>query len=221
MKRLIFIFMALCIATSIYAQTDDESAWGMTHPGFTQKDPWPNPWFSIAYGESPTLDGQPLDIGVLIEAYVGNIMCGVDTVRWARDGSRVIVYGFMPIYGDDPYEPGVQGAVEGDTVKFVVDNKKTKQFFVWGVQDENGQFAGIYNIPNFTTACPLSADGTGDGLVDISDFVCLVDYLMFNNNYMKCPIDPNCDGTVDIADLMYLGDYLFLYGVEPKTCGKE
>jgi hypothetical protein len=69
----------------------------------------------------------------------------------------------------------------------------------------------------------LLGDATGDGVVDASDVVYLLNYLFVNGPEPK-PLeagDANCDGVVDIADVVYLLNYLFVGGPSPTCDGKS
>jgi hypothetical protein len=60
-------------------------------------------------------------------------------------------------------------------------------------------------------------DANGDGVIDISDVVYLLNYL-FVNGPAPVPLaagDANCDGVVDASDLVYLLNYLFVNGPSP------
>jgi hypothetical protein len=61
-------------------------------------------------------------------------------------------------------------------------------------------------------------DVNGDGIVDASDLVYLLNYL-FVHGPAPVPLseaDVTCDGIVDASDLVYLLNYLFVHGPEPK-----
>jgi hypothetical protein len=61
-------------------------------------------------------------------------------------------------------------------------------------------------------------DVNGDGIVDASDLVYLLNYL-FAHGPAPVPLseaDVTCDGIVDVSDLIYLLNYLFVHGPEPK-----
>jgi hypothetical protein len=66
----------------------------------------------------------------------------------------------------------------------------------------------------------LRGDCTGDGLIDLVDVACLIDYL-----FMAGPVpDPlwigdfNCDEVVNIADVIYLINYVLMGGSAPPCC---
>ena len=65
----------------------------------------------------------------------------------------------------------------------------------------------------------LRGDANGDGVIDISDVVYLLNYL-FIHGPAPVPIldagDANCDSVVDASDLVYLLNYLFAHGPAPS-----
>jgi hypothetical protein len=66
----------------------------------------------------------------------------------------------------------------------------------------------------------VRGDATGDGVIDISDVVYLLNYL-FVGGPAPVPLaagDANSDGVVDASDLVYLLNYLFVGGPPPR-CG--
>jgi hypothetical protein len=71
---------------------------------------------------------------------------------------------------------------------------------------------------NFTVQFKCG-DANGDGVVDASDMVYLLNYL-FASGPSPDPMavgDVTCDGVVDISDVVYLLNYLFAHG--PQPCG--
>jgi hypothetical protein len=64
----------------------------------------------------------------------------------------------------------------------------------------------------------MLGDANGDGVIDISDVVYLLNYL-FINGPAPVPLaagDATCDGVVDASDLVYLLNYLFAHGPAPE-----
>jgi uncharacterized delta-60 repeat protein len=65
----------------------------------------------------------------------------------------------------------------------------------------------------------LRGDANGDGIVDISDIVYLLNYL-FVDGPAPVPVleagDATCDGVVDASDVVYLLNYLFVSGPPPS-----
>jgi hypothetical protein len=73
-----------------------------------------NEWVSF-WGDSSTIDNQPLPIGSVVRAYdPQGVLCGQFTVTKA--GS----YGFMSVYRDDPTTTVDEGATPGDTIHFTI-----------------------------------------------------------------------------------------------------
>jgi hypothetical protein len=79
----------------------------------------------------------------------------------------------------------------------------------------------VVNIPSEPYVLPtyIYGDANGDGLVDISDVVYLLNYLFVHG---PAPVptldagDANCDRVVDASDLVYLLNYLFVNGPPPS-----
>lgn len=68
----------------------------------------------------------------------------------------------------------------------------------------------------FDIGCFLG-DANGDGVINVSDVVYLINYL-FINGPLPEPLeagDANCDGMVNINDVVYLINYLFISGPPP------
>lgn len=68
------------------------------------------------FGTAVYSDGHPVSLGTLIQAYdPDTTLCGECTVT--TEG----MYGFMPVYEDDPFTPDVdEGAQEGDLLSFEI-----------------------------------------------------------------------------------------------------
>jgi hypothetical protein len=70
---------------------------------------------------------------------------------------------------------------------------------------------------SFLVVIYLCGDCNGDGVLDIGDVVCEINYL-FRGGLPPQPYevgDVNCDGITDIADVVYLINYLFKGGPAP------
>ena len=64
----------------------------------------------------------------------------------------------------------------------------------------------------------MTGDANADGVIDVGDIVCLINYL-FKNGPAPTPLpsgDCNCDGNVDVGDVVYLINYLFKSGPPPS-----
>jgi hypothetical protein len=69
----------------------------------------------------------------------------------------------------------------------------------------------------FVVAIYVCGDCNGDGILDIGDIVCEINYL-FKGGLPPQPYavgDVNCDGVNDIGDVVYLINYLFKAGPAP------
>lgn len=71
-----------------------------------------------------TFNGQPAPIGSVIDAYdPDGVCCGNWIVGVTDTTDPAGIYGFMPVNGDDQYEPGDQGAEVGDAISFKVNGR--------------------------------------------------------------------------------------------------
>jgi hypothetical protein len=63
----------------------------------------------------------------------------------------------------------------------------------------------------------LCGDCTQDGVIDVGDVVCILNYLFkdYPPPEPLCILDVNCDGVVDLGDAIYLINYLFRNGDPP------
>ena len=55
----------------------------------------------------------------------------------------------------------------------------------------------------------IHGDANGDGSLDISDLVYLVEYMFHGGEAVSVWTDCNCDGQVDVSDLVILVEYMF------------
>ena len=79
-------------------------------------------WEYVNFKGNATFNGQLAPIGSVIDAYdPDSVHCGTFTVGSVADSAGI--YGFMPVYRDDPYEDGDQGADTGDTISFKVNGR--------------------------------------------------------------------------------------------------
>jgi hypothetical protein len=66
----------------------------------------------------------------------------------------------------------------------------------------------------------LAGDADGDGLVNISDVIYLVQYV-FGSGLPPQPVesgDADCNGFVNISDAVFLVAYIFSDGAAPHYC---
>ena len=75
----------------------------------------------------------------------------------------------------------------------------------------------ILVLPSVSAVEYLQGDFTGDGEIDISDPIALLNYLFRSGSEPKCALasDANDDGKIDISDPVFLLQFLFLGGPEP------
>lgn len=61
-------------------------------------------------------------------------------------------------------------------------------------------------------------DANGDGIINVSDAVFVLDFIFENGNSSTYPgqSDANCDGLINILDVVYVLDYLFQDGPKPS-----
>lgn len=65
----------------------------------------------------------------------------------------------------------------------------------------------------------VNCDLTATGELDISDLLCLVDYMFTEMDYELCPnlyCDTDNSGQLDISDLLYIVDFMFNEGPPPQ-----
>ncbi len=122
---------------------------GTIHNAGANDDPIPtDQWISV-YCAEPFMNELPLEPGDTIRAYdPDGILCGKDVVK--TDGS----FGFMPIYHDDVFTPGVdEGAHPGDAIKFTINQFEavTNPVVIWTF---HGDF---FEVCDFNT-CNLTID---------------------------------------------------------------
>ena len=70
-----------------------------------------------------TYNGEPAPIGTVVDAFdPDGVHCGTFTVGDIADSAGI--FGFMPVYGDDPFSTGVdEGAEAGETISFKVNGR--------------------------------------------------------------------------------------------------
>lgn len=76
----------------------------------------PTPTWLGVYGKVTYL-GAPVEKGDEVRAYTPE---GFLVGKFVIEKASTDEYGFMPIYGDDPYTPAKDGAATGDAIKFVL-----------------------------------------------------------------------------------------------------
>ena len=102
--------------------------------------------------------------------------------------------------------------VENDTVVGIAPDTLFKENLSVVVQDPCSA-----DTATFVVVIYVCGDCNGDGILDIGDIVCEINYL-FKGGLPPQPYaigDVNCDGVNDIGDVVYLINYLFKAGPAP------
>jgi len=110
------------------------------------------------YGMSSTLDGQPLPIGAVVEAWTGGGRCGFFTVH------TIGMYGLLPCYRS--YE-GSPGANPGDVISFTINGRPATPMGpdqpVWTSHGDRKQveLQAVGGPPTATPTLPSAPTATG------------------------------------------------------------
>lgn len=145
-------------------------------------DPIPtNTWTSF-YDNATTYNGQLVPVGSVIEAFdPDNVNCGKFIVGSVVDSAGV--YGFMPVYGDDPNSNLIdEGASLGQAISFKINSRAATVVSgdnTWTDQTQKqvrlsaSGTVGIAAVtfptdtigaPGWTIRCVVRVQNTGDGL---------------------------------------------------------
>ncbi|MCK4301458.1 MAG: dockerin type I repeat-containing protein, partial [candidate division Zixibacteria bacterium] len=157
----------------------------------------------------------------------GTTGSGADTVGFGV--SRSVNPGIPDGFDDIPYTitiGPISGASEG--LSICLDSAFVPPSGVWkwtaaGVGEFFPSWDGPHCYPvGSGPCCVLRGDVDGNGFIDISDLVYLVDYIFNDGPEPPCWDEGDVDGSgiapIDIADLVYLADYMFAQGPEPPPC---
>jgi hypothetical protein len=93
-------------------------------------------------------------------------------------------------------------------------------FYQWWLPDYPSQYEFTI-VENALVICPvgvLCGDVNGDGVVNVSDAVGIVNYIFVAGSPPPVPMeaaDVNCDDIVNVSDAVYLINYIFIGGNEP------
>jgi hypothetical protein len=88
--------------------------------------------------------------------------------------------------------------------------------YFWKVKASDKWGAPRWSNQTWSLCTYICGDVTGDGSVDASDLIFVLNYLFAHGPVLPWPAgDVNSDGTVDASDLIYLLNYLFAHGPEP------
>lgn len=94
-------------------------------------------------------------------------------------------------------------------------------FYKIRAKDAENQYSGYSPLDGVKVYDPddfMCGDANGDGSVDVTDAVFMVNYFFDPNAPAPDPIesaDVNCDGKADISDAVYIVNYAFAFGPEP------
>jgi len=163
------------------------------------------------YCDNDLYFGQPLPVGSVIDAYdPDGVRCGTYTVTEAGK------YGFMPVYRDDPYMEGDQGAEPGDNIRFFINGVEAQAYgeTVWTTNGDSWQVC--LEGGEFTTECQLhegwnlvswridtESDYIEDALASIADHIELV--LGFEQGGLT--FDPNLPQFSTLWNVDHLSGY--------------
>lgn len=119
-----------------YDETNNTAFKAIKTSGLTPTNEWINVFCAV-----PMLNGVALEPGDIIRAYdPDGVLCGIDSVR--ADGS----YGFMPIYAEEPFNPGDQGAEPGDTISFTINGEEvfTNPVVIWTTNGDGFELCDFF-----------------------------------------------------------------------------
>ncbi len=137
---------------------------------------------------------------------------------------------YLHVYATDPDGPSISLSESGSPSNSAfTDSGNGGGLFVFA--PDSTQADSIYSVTFIATDGSLSdsdtvvmpviayvaGDATGDGIVDLTDAIYILNYL-FRNGSPPEPYqagDANCDGSVELSDAVYILNYLFRLGPEP------
>jgi hypothetical protein len=88
----------------------------------------------------------------------------------------------------------------------------------WKVRAQDKWGEGRWSSEIWTFDMENYGDANGDGQIDVSDLIFLINYLFIGGSPPE-PLsagDANGDCAVDVADVVYLTNYLFVGGSIPR-----
>jgi hypothetical protein len=179
-----------------------------------------SPEFNSYYCEHNTIDGYPLPVGSVVDAYDPNgIHCGTFFVN------QVGHYGFMVVYQDDPFTPEDDGANPGEVISFFINGVEatTSCLDIWPSTPLQIVLVCL-NTGECCTGSTGDVNCLGGDSPDISDITHLIDYLYISKNPLNCfeesDTNGDCEPEPSISDIVRLIDYLYLEThTSPVSCG--
>jgi hypothetical protein len=150
---------------------------------------------------------------------------GIDsttTITWTK-GQGVIAVGIQLSRDADSTWETIAHNVTGDSYSWLVTAPMTNtariRIYDETVPTRSDTSDALFSIGE-NCCVDIRGDVNGDGALDITDLIFMVDYSFANGQAPVCEeeADVNGDGTVDITDLVYLVDYSFSSGPAPVPC---
>ena len=156
--------------------------------------------------DGPATGGFDFALAISVDNYGNSYVSGYISGETGRDNITIKYY------------------PNGDTA-WVRTCKGTGGGFEWATDLALDGFGNVYVTSGATSDDyvtikyfqALRGDANGDGVIDISDVVYLINYL-FIHGPAPVPLaagDATCGGEVDVADVVYLINYLFVSGPPP------
>jgi len=119
------------------------------------------------------------------------------------------------IYTDDPLQPTQTEQMYLDVIPRTAGNGS----FTIIVESLSMPDTKLSRSVTFLLDPYLCGDANADGVVDLADIVCLINFL-YRGGDTPIPMeagDANCDGIINVADIVYLVNYLYRDG-DPPGC---
>lgn len=203
----------------------DEMAWyDMISTSSALDDDHPSIVYAIScmVGYPEPNDWGNLGIDLLTRPLYGSsagIISGTRVVWVSLGGGDLLCYHFNRYLIDGPNGPEKVGDALYDSEFFHIQNYTWEHYSeYWDLFTYN-----LYGDPSLVRegiSVSICGDCNKDGIVDIADAICLLNYL-YKGGPAPDPLqtgDCNCDESVDLGDAVYLLNYLFKGGSSPGDC---
>jgi hypothetical protein len=168
-------------------------------------------WFGDPTMQIWTEIPQPLDL-----SYPDDILLGEHSFSVvASSGSTPVESVLICLMNDEVYQIGYTD-VTGQAV-FTYTTSVEGQLHLTATKHNFIPHQGMLNVAETVV---LRGDANGDGIVNLSDTIYLLNYL-FKGGSSPDPLeagDANCDGSINLADVIFLLNFLFKEGPLPG-CG--